>query len=330
MQSLAHLAAGILGLVLPLAAMAQDAVPDEATDYHLLNETRLQLMIDRADRLMIDSLAAELETRNFQVATDAGTKNVLAEFASSLEGAYFTLNEVLDLPLRDTDRKVRAYFFHDYRQLRALFGPNKRGAYLHPGLLAFFHGGADRQELLDVLAHETTHAFLDQFIVDPDVRLPTWLNEGFATYIGYSLVLNGQIQPGRFYTKHREEYADSTLYTTSTALKAARKVLRRIKRGPRIELAALLDMEPEQFYGKDARDRYDYSWAFVHFLRHHWSGGKKKFSSFIAAIGAGADQDKMFVEIYGQTGVSMEPALHAYVRDILVNPPKPPANVLGR
>ena len=132
-----------------------------------------------ADKIMSGRIRADLETTNFHIATDVFRDDVLQQLAGSLEGAYYTINKTLDLPIADTDQKVRVYFFEKRAQQYGLMGFS-RGAYLSPGLLTFYKGNSATQELLDVLVHETTHAFLDQYIIKPDVKLPAWLNEGFA------------------------------------------------------------------------------------------------------------------------------------------------------
>ena len=67
--------------------------------------------IAQADKMMSSVRRSELETRHFRIATDILDDEVLPQLAASLEGTYFAVDQVLGLPLGDTDRKVRVYCF---------------------------------------------------------------------------------------------------------------------------------------------------------------------------------------------------------------------------
>lgn len=301
---------------------------DGDTDHHAVDPEYLTAAIARADKMMSSLKRGDLETRHFQIATDVFTDEVLAELAGSLEGTYYAIDQVLDLPLAKTERKVRVYFFEHPAQHYRIMG-RTRGAYLAPGLLAFYKGDSATQELLMVLVHETTHAFIDQFI-EREAQLPVWLNEGFATYLGFSVIHAGTLQPGVFYTVHRQEFLRSTIRSRMPAAEAAKRVARRIKRGPLITLDELLAADKSIFYGINHRDHYELAWAFVHYLRNGAPDGKTKFPRLVAAFARGADPLPAFGEAYSQSPSELESAFHEYVTNVLAKPSRPPKEILGK
>jgi hypothetical protein len=309
----------MLFLIVGLTSTATAKQEEETAPGHHGDPERLAEAIAWADKTMSSVKRSEYQSPNFDIATDVLSDAVLKELAQSLEGAYYTIDQVLDLSLANPDRKVRVYYFETQKQHGWA-----RGTYLSPGLLTFYKGKSDRQALLDVLVHEATHAFLDQFVVKPDVRLPAWLNEGFATYMGYSFVVGGQIQPGLFYANQTVEYLTGTASRQAPATAAAKRVARKIKRGPLITLDELVTADRATFYGKAYRDHYDLSWAFVHFLRHGVRDGEKRFSKLLAAFARGSEWATAFEEAYANTPSDLEPALHNYVLQILSKPERGP------
>lgn len=279
--------------------------------------------IARADKAMSSVKRGDLETRNFLIATDVFDDAVLRQLGGSLEGAYYEINSVLDLPIAPATRKVRVYFFEKESQHYRTLGLS-RGAYLAPGLLTFYQGHSDTQELLDVLVHEATHAFLDQFIVEPEVQFPTWLDEGFAMYMGYSFVIDGQIRAGLFYSTQEREFLHSVERREAPAATAAKRIVRRIKRGPLITLDELVTAERTTFYGRNRRDHYYLAWAFVHFLRHGTPDGKKRFPRLVAAFARGSESTAAFDDAYSQSPAELEKDFHSYVINTLAKPPRAP------
>jgi hypothetical protein len=304
-----------IGLALAAGAgQAEAPVPGHHGDPEPLTRA-----IAEAEMIMSGVKRSEYRSPHFDIATDVLGDTEAKDLAQSLEGAYFTIDRVLDLPLAHPERKVRVFYFADRSQHSWA-----RGAYMRPGLLTFYRHKSCKQELLDVLVHEATHAFVDQFIVKPDVRLPTWLNEGFATYMGYSFIVQGQIQPGLFYANQSVEYLNGTGSREAQASAAAKRVARKIKRGPLVTLDELVTMEWAVFYGTNSRDHYDLSWAFVHFLRHGVDDGEKRFQRLMAAFGGGSGWATAFEEAYASTPSKLEPVLYAYVLQTLSKPERGP------
>jgi hypothetical protein len=319
----------LLGVIVPVPFSAGSASQSEhtTTEHRGENPEHLIAAIARADKMMSGMRRVELETPHFHIATDVFAMDVLRELGGSLEGTYYAIDQVLDLAVDDVDRKVRVYFFEHSTQHYRLAGFT-RGIYVSPGLLAFYRGDSDTGELLEVLIHETTHAFVDQFIFAGDIHAPRWLNEGFATYMGYSAVVDDRIKPGLYYDRHKQVFLNTTRIQRSRAFDAAKRINRRIKHGPMIAIERLIVAGPLEFRSSAARDYYDLAWAFVHYLRHGIEDGHKKFSRLMAAFAAGADADAAFNEVYSQTPAEMERSLHEYVRNVLIKPPRAPKKLL--
>lgn len=313
-----------LGLVLLVTCVAasvsakEDEEPETAQ--HGSHLDQLAEAIARADKAMSSVKRRDLETTNFQISTDVLSDTVLNELAASLEGAFYTIDQVLDLPIHDTDRKVKVYFFEQGAQHYETLGWS-RGAYLSPGLLTFYKGKSGSQELMDVLVHEATHAFLDCFIVHREVQFfPPWINEGFASYMGYSFIVDREIRPGVFYATQRLEFLNGVAFRPAPAARAADRVARRIKRGPLIHLDELVTADRSTFYGGSRSDYYDLAWAFVHYLRDGFPDGNERFSRLMAAVARGVEPGAAFEEAYRSSPDELEQPLHDYVTKILAKP----------
>ena len=146
--------------------------------------------------------------------------------------------------------------------------------------------------------------------------------------MGFSLVLSGQIQPGVFYAQQRRDFLNTTLLRRSRAADAAKRLVRRIKRGPLISLEELLAADASLFFGSRRRDYYDLSWAFVHYLRHSVPDGQKRFSTLMASFARGSEAQEAFNEAYSLSPSSLERPLHNYIRNILAKPTHAPRHVL--
>lgn len=271
----------------------------------------------------------EFDTPHFHVVTDAsGITNAAEELGNSLEGAYYSINEVLNLPTSPSFRKVRAYF---YRNERRFDGGGSRGIYSYSGLIAFYQRGLNVQELLGVMTHEASHAFLHQFVERPGTRLPLWLDEGFASYMENSSLSDGQLHPGVFYATERQLFHGGSKVTTPDATVRARWLAHEIVtfRFPGVERVLWADRN--EFYDRaDGTYYYATAWAVVHYLRHGVPDGPVKFSKLVQTIGAGTNSVIALQTAYGLTPAALQAALVPYVRGTLAHPPDAPPELLQR
>lgn len=101
---------------------------------------------------------------------------------------------------------------------------------------------------LELLLHEMAHHFIE---VSFDGLPAPWLNEGLATYLGWSAVGPDAMIPGEIAVEH--------LRTVRRAALAGRLVPLRI----------FLDLDPAAFYNGKNRDlHYSQAWALIYFLLH--------------------------------------------------------------
>jgi len=108
----------------------------------------------------------------------------------------------------------------------------------------FFLKQPDRALLLHEIAHHFIPARLGR-------AQPTCLNEGLATYLGWSAVGESGLIPGEIAVEH------------------SRVARRAALAGGLIPLADFLAVSPEEFYTLEQRSlNYSQAWAFVYFLLH--------------------------------------------------------------
>ena len=157
------------------------------------------------------------------------------------------------------------------------------------------------EDLLSVMLHETTHAYLDRYIAKPGVYFPRWLNEGFAEYVGNSQIKKRELVPGR--TRRTAIY--NTPWGAVMAFSSAQFSLEELKRAIRQEkglsLQRVLEATVTEFYGAARRMYYTTAWLLVHFLRHAQDGWAiEKFPNLVLYVAEGYPALDAFREVYGE------------------------------
>jgi hypothetical protein len=162
--------------------------------------------------------------------------------------------------------------------------------------------------------HETTHAFVDRYLVRRGVQLPTWLAEGLGEYVGNSDVKGGLLKPGShkaYAIHHAGAFAwrdRSTSWVDAETVKIA------VKNGTSIRLSKLLGTSASRFYGKDIQLYYSQSWLLVHFLRHGRPGwSETQFPAFLLYAAEGFPIEDAVTQVYALEGEALEKAYRDYV-----------------
>lgn len=189
------------------------------------------------------------------------------------------------------------------------------GLFAAPGLLAFHTELPTIENLLSLLIHETTHAWLERVVVKPGVVVPEWLSEGLAEYVGNSEVRKGKLVPGRV-AKGRVIISGGIPWRYDTSDALSLKDLRLLyRKGEGLTLVDLVGADRELFYGPQAHQFYTSAWLLVHFLRHGEKGWEDHFSQLLLAIGEGYDPALAVEAIYGAPLSAFEARFAKYAQD---------------
>lgn len=247
----------------------------------LPEQRRIKLLDDVARRAigwLDEETTQRAATPHFIVYADGRSKGVAETIAGNLEAVLQTLSTFFgtDVPLYPEKYKLVAVVYEhesQFAQLRSsVFNYEWAAGFYHPaGLISFHREVHTPGRLLSLLIHEATHAFLDRHVVRPGTRIPTWLNEGFADYIGNSRVRKGSLQLGSIAS--RELFL--TMYGLVKAQTAEtmdlRFLKRTLRRGEAPPVERILNAESTGFYGgseEEVRMHYAFAWLLVHYLRH--------------------------------------------------------------
>jgi hypothetical protein len=148
------------------------------------------------------------------------------------------------------------------------------------------------QRLFHTLYHEAFHAYLDNFVYDPEqTEVPRWLNEGLAQIFESAIVEAGELRVG---------HADPA------RLKWARDALK--KEHLWVPLAELLKARPEQYlalHGSDAKqsgDRYYLTaWALAFYLTFDRNLlGSDRLDHYVVQSKRGSNPLEAFAELVDQ------------------------------
>jgi TonB family protein len=261
----------------------------------------------------------------FEVVTDSGNSQEQAKaIASSMSASYATLNRVIGrrLTAYASAGLVKVYVFRTeakYKQLCEQLAEGleySSGFYDPSGVIAYHVETGTSSRLYSVLIHEATHAAMDRHITRPGVMLPRSLDEGFASYLGNSDIVDGQIMAGR--SKHRNELRpveqEMGMVPTPTGyqIEIAKRVVRQ---GKALSLWQLLRASPETFYGEQRELYYAQGWLLVHFLRHaEPSWEDEQFPRFMLYVAEGYDSLEALRQVYGSDLAVLEKKFSEYMR----------------
>lgn len=293
-----------------------------------LPEQRRIKLLDELARRAIGWLDEETTQRattpHFIVYADGRSKGVAKTIAGNLEAVLHTLTTFFgtDVPLYPENYKLVAIVYeheNQFAQLRSsVFNYDWAAGFYHPaGLISFHRETYTPGRLLSLLIHEATHAFLDRHVVRPGTRIPTWLNEGFADYVGNSRVRKGSLRLGTI--------ASRELFLTMYGLVKAqtgetmdlRFLKRALRRGEAPSVARILDAESTGFYGgseEEVRMHYAFAWLLVHYLRHGdpaWSEGP--FTDLLLYASEGYPVTPILRQRFDLDGEGLEKGFREYV-----------------
>jgi hypothetical protein len=185
-----------------------------------------------------------IESQHFAVRTDAAPSAYLP-LIQRLEDVHQALSATFfaGVPLP----RVQVLLFARARDYRAVAPDNLVGFFtssidgFEDGLLVFPAEGRDFAAVASTAAHELAHQFLHAV----GERIPTWLHEGFAKYVG-ALEVHGDVLA-----------FDAAAVTPSFALSRP------------VPLGRLYASASNDFHGADARAQYLTAWMLVRRLLDH-------------------------------------------------------------
>ena len=228
-----------------------------------------------------------MHSANFELYTTAGEKTG-REALRAFEEIRSAFRDVLGVKLPD-NRPVTIVAFRDEKE----YAPYQA----HAGVVAYYmplarHDFIVIQDLLPehlpLLLHEYTHVVINQ----AGMKLPLWLNEGFAELYATMKPMGGKILVGRI---------------IPARLQAAEAGL--------VNLRGILNANA-QSAAYNENDRigifYAESWALVHMLKFSRSYAPG-FERVLDAIGRGDASDRALEKVYGKSIEAIQIDLQAYV-----------------
>ncbi|MGH9465054.1 MAG: TonB family protein [Thermoanaerobaculia bacterium] len=305
-------------------------IPREVPSFlSLPQEQRERLLEEHGQRglTLLDSAhRSETQTPRFVVHTDAGEETGRA-LGQNFEALFTVLDHLFaeQIPPRPERLKILVFAFARPESLSALAAgafpsdDTLPGFYSSFGLIGMHLQVPTPQDALGVLLHEGTHAYVDRHLVRPGVRLPYWLSEGFAEYVGNSVVEKGRLVPGRtprarLHLVRMVQGEVAVLRAESQARLSLAEVKAAVRRGKALTLAEMLDADRTEFYGERLQLYYGMSWLLVHYLRHgdvDWSEGA--FPRLLLYAGEGFPVSAALEAAYRRAPQELEQPFRDYV-----------------
>ncbi len=296
------------GWVGPPVLPGADAEVERSRILALPLEERARLLDAQARRAVaaFDGEHHRADSALFVVYTDAGAE-VAEGLAQNLEAIFFALGQDFVPALAPyPDRyKLQAFVFRSRASYQSFLADMPQyewsaGFYSPAGLIALHLEQSSNDEVMSVLLHEATHAFVDRRIVRRGVALPRWLGEGFADYVGNSRIKKGKLQPGRVRRGALEMHRGEITRVTTGSAASLDEVKRVLRSGQGLGVEALLEASSETFYGEGRSQFYDTAWLFVHYLREGeptWAS--REFPTLLLYLAEGYPPRQAFETVYG-------------------------------
>jgi hypothetical protein len=180
-----------------------------------------------------------IQTAHFVVRTDGGPADyqpVLDRLEDLHEALGATFFEGVPMPPIDVLLFARSRDFKAIAPERLVGFYSSKVAGLDGGLLVFSSQAEDAEAVAATAAHELAHRFL----VEVSERVPTWLHEGFAEYVGASRIVGDRVT---------FDAAIAPLTSTQPA--------------DPLPLDRMLASSPADFHGADARSQYMTAWMLM-------------------------------------------------------------------
>ncbi len=280
---------------------------------------------DKAEALLNQTKRATASNQWFEVITDSGKGAQQAQaLMASLTASYSAVNELIGNRLTSYPAagKVRAYVFETQRQYEQFVTQVQNGVewsagfYHSSGLLAFHAEVPTSNYLYSVLIHEATHAAMDRHLVRRGVSLPRWLDEGFASYLGNSDIVDGKLKYGEHKDKRSVQFYGPFIARFSSASKQESDAAKQAQRqGQALRLQELLSADVGTFYGDRRGLYYAQGWLLVHFLRHGGpSWAEKEFPRFMLYALEGFAVGELLPQIYGADLKTLDEKFQAYMK----------------
>lgn len=276
-----------------------------------------------AEKHLIRERRQQYSTESFVVVSDSDSADLAKIVAHNLEVALSLVHGLLapSIESQPSDLKRIVYLYShsaSFEAMRAELLPltREKATYYPPGLITYHLELPSSDYLLSFLIHEACHGYSDHELTRSGLSLPSWLEEGFAEYMGNSQVKKGQLLPGR--TLKRELVLNHQVGVLNTATKAGWDLARvkqalRTREAPTLEEVVTADRGI--FYGTDAHLYYGMSWLLVHFLRHgepQWA--EESFPAMMLYLAEGYPAGAAVETAYGRDLASLEEPFLKYAR----------------
>ncbi len=284
----------------------------------------LRQQANAAEKFLDSAHRRRSDSPRFVVVADTPAENTAQVTAGNLEAIFNVISGLFGDRVQPQPEtfKIVVYMYasrSSFDALKKQLGVYEwsAGFYSPAGLFAFHLEVPTMEELLGIMMHEATHAYVDRHLVRPGSYLPRWLGEGFAEYVGNSEIRKGRLIPGR---TARDKFVLVPGYGAVRATPVPRvsleEVRRKIRQGKGLSVEQLTAASRNVFYGEKRSLYYPSSWLLVHFLRHgeaEWA--EREFPAFMLYAAEGYPPTEALKTVYGAAPAQLEERFRRYVRE---------------
>jgi len=289
---------------------------------------RAEAFIARAEELVRDKNYRSFTTDRYRAQTDDPRVDPKA-VATLLEEFHGYFDEhwsgTLELQPHETLSRVFLFYsFHKYNQLLAgdwrFSDVRPKGHYLGGINAVTLHtDSAAASDLADVLIHEATHLLFGERLFTEEHPIPTWVNEGLASYFGYTYMDDdGRFHPGVIGGKKVSLMRGTPAEPGRESKQRLNSLKRSMKskgEGPGMTDVAWIQ-DPADFYSRPQWS-YSASWILVHFLLHGEDGTHRDaFARYLVQASRGQGGPETLLLELGTNVEELEAAATAHLKGL--------------
>jgi len=242
----------------------------------------LEAFLTRAETLIQDRSYSAGDSEHYRVQTDDPRlrPDTTARLLESFRG-FFDEFWSSDLELLPYDETSHVFLFYSFYKFNELLEGDYRYREFRPkghygslfDVITLHTDAGDTGSLADAIVHEAAHQLFTQRILGGELSDSTWLNEGVASYFGYTRTdENGVFTSGEIGGKATALFLRPPKdggTERKQGLRQVREGLEAARSSERLLVDEVISIrDPATFYGERAPLNYATSWLLVHYLLH--------------------------------------------------------------
>jgi hypothetical protein len=241
-----------------------------------------QEVIGRKGKVKIKLEWNKLETKNYVISYEKGIpREVIARVGKELEEILVEYKRLFPFKMKG---RFQAQILDNQNTFNQVGGDLRHPGFYSPGNRTLVLLQKEFYSLIPIAYHEAFHQYIDAFM-DYNARIPTWFNEGMATY---------------YEGMQRDEHTrQKKLNPKKIKVSKIRMVQAKLRTRQGIPVEKLIDATYEEFHDREKEDLYYHqSFALVYYFMQTTKG--KGPRAFMKELQKTKDPEKALEKLVGK------------------------------